>query len=114
MPRKCGRRSRLYARELAQTADYLRDLLGDPPFSRTDAQRLAPALADKALVDALEDILVPYAVYGVARDLARLKKSRVLFLKDTDATSCPTWTRSCLWTAHRRRTRKPGALSIPP
>lgn len=72
---------RLYVKQLEDTGKYLAGLLKQPPFS-SNKERFAQALADGRLVDALEEILSVFAIYGVARDLERLKPTRVLFLKD--------------------------------
>jgi hypothetical protein len=83
----CSRRRRLYEKQLGETKKYLGELVHQNPFTSTDAGRLASALADSELVDALEEILNIYVVYGVARDLQRLRTSKVLFRRDT--TSLP-------------------------
>ncbi|MGZ4392879.1 MAG: DUF4135 domain-containing protein, partial [Gaiellaceae bacterium] len=79
----CPRRRRIYQRYLDGTKQYFGTLVGQPPFTGADADRLRGALADTGLVDALEELLNIYVVYGVARDLQRLAPSKVLFLHDT-------------------------------
>jgi hypothetical protein len=82
-PNFCTRRQRLYQAQLDATRKYFADLLRKPPFTSVDAGRLGKALADRALIEALEAIVIPYVVYGVARDLERLAKSRALFSVET-------------------------------
>ena len=74
---------RLYQKQLDDTRAFLSTFL--PKTS--NAERLVPAVSGRnleELLDSFEDILCVYAIYGVARDLERLKKTKVLFVKDTN------------------------------
>jgi hypothetical protein len=70
----CLRRRRLYEEQLTRTRKDLAALAGQYPL-------LASALHDAELIDALEEILNIYVVYGVARDLERLRASGRLFTR---------------------------------
>lgn len=84
----CPRRRRLYQAQLQSTWDYLWKLPRPGGLlSSTDQERVRRAFSDqqvKKLVDALEEILAPFVVYGVARDLERLRPSKVLFYRELD------------------------------
>lgn len=86
MPRDnfCLRRQRLYQRYLDQTAEFLSDLTDPSENGRfaSKATEFGGALADQSLIDALEEVLIPYVLYGVMRDLERLRKSGALFRVD--------------------------------
>jgi hypothetical protein len=71
----CPRRRLLYQAQLDKTRKDLADLAATLPAG------LRPALADPELIDALEELLNVYVVYGVAHDLARLRASRTLLTR---------------------------------
>jgi hypothetical protein len=71
----CPRRRLLYQAQLDKTRKDLADLAATLPAG------LRPALADPELIDALEELLNVYVVYGVAHDLARLRTSRTLLAR---------------------------------
>jgi hypothetical protein len=79
----CARRRRLYQDQLQSTWDFLWNLpRPGGTLSSISQDRVGSAFTDvevKRLVDALEKILAPFVVYGVARDLERLGPSKALF-----------------------------------
>jgi Domain of unknown function (DUF4135) len=72
-----GRERVLYEKqELVQTESKLQLLANDPSGTYN---KVAEALKDERLIDALEDILQPYVIYGVVRDFERLRNTNALF-----------------------------------
>lgn len=74
----CLRRRKLYEAQLADAQTFFEKLAKKYP-------KMAAAVADPKLIAALEKILNMYVVFGVARDLARLLPSDVLFMSDENA-----------------------------
>jgi uncharacterized protein DUF4135 len=89
----CPRRRRLYEPYLDATATFLANLTdaNAKGVFASDATTLKAALADGELVEALEEILIPFVLYGVCRDLARLRKSDALFRVDKKGNPPPLW-----------------------
>src|SRR4051812_37229204 len=87
----CLRRQRLYQQQLDETARSLAGLTAKGGAFESNAAQLADALADQSLIDALEEVRIPYVVYGVLRDLERLRKSGALFRAGKDGKPPPLW-----------------------
>src|SRR5689334_3226490 len=75
----CLRRRRLYERQLTDAKEFFAGLA-----ARAES-RMAAAISEPSLINALEEILNTYVVYGVWLDLQRLAPRKALFLEDTSS-----------------------------